>query len=41
MFLDGTNEVLINKFETEYFSNLYGSSYRQINKITLEPLLKL
>lgn len=41
LFLSGTNEDLIKKFEIEYFSDLYGYSYKYINKMTLEPLLKL
>lgn len=40
LFLAGTNEDLIKKFETEYFSDVYGHSYKRINKLTLEPLLR-
>jgi len=35
MFLSETNEDLIKKFEVEYFSDLYGYSFKQINKMTL------
>jgi len=40
LFLSDTNEDLIKKFEIEYFSDLYGYSFKHINKMTLEPLLK-
>lgn len=40
LFLSETNEELIKKFEVEYFSDLYGYSFRHINKMTLEPLLR-
>ena len=40
LFLSNTNEDLIKKFECEYFSDLYGYSFKRINKITLQPLLK-
>jgi hypothetical protein len=40
MYLAETNEFLVKKFEIEYFADVYGNSFRQINKITLEPLLK-
>lgn len=41
LFLSETNEYLIQKFESEYFSDLYGQSFSSINKMTLEPLLKI
>ncbi len=40
MYLAETNEKLVKKFEIEYFYNVYGNSFRKINKITLEPLLQ-
>jgi hypothetical protein len=40
MYLAETNEALVKKFEIEYFYNIYGNSFRKINKITLEPLLQ-
>lgn len=40
MYLTGTNESLINKFEVEYFSDIYGYSFKEINKLSLEPLLR-
>lgn len=40
MFLHETNENLINKFEIEYFSDIYGQSFKEINKVTIEPLLR-
>lgn len=40
MYLSETNEDLIKKLEVEYFSDVYGNSFKQINKITLEPLLR-
>ena len=40
MYLSETNEFLVKKFELEYFIDVYGNSFRQINKITLEPILK-
>ncbi len=41
MFLADTNEYLIKIFEKLFFSDLYVYSFKQINKMTLEPLLKL
>lgn len=41
MFLRETNELLINKFEIEYFSDIYGQSFKEINKVTIEPLLRV
>lgn len=41
LFISGINEELVSKFETEYFSEIFGYSFKHINKITLEPLLKL
>ena len=41
MFLSDTNEELIKKFEIEYFSSVYGKSFKEINKVTIEPLLRL
>ena len=35
MYLAETNEELVKKFEIEYFYNLYGNSFKKINKITL------
>lgn len=35
------NEQLISKLQVEFFSNLYGESFKRINKITLAPLLRL
>ena len=40
MFLHETNEHLINKFEIEYFADIYGQSFKEINKVTIEPLLR-
>ncbi len=40
VFMADINEDLINKFQVEFFSYLYGSSFKRINKITLEPLLQ-
>lgn len=40
-FLSETNEKMIKKFEIEYFAHVYGRSFHEINKITLEPLLRL
>ncbi len=31
---------MINKFEVEYFSDIYGQSFKEINKVTIEPLLR-
>ncbi len=39
-YLSETNEALIKKLEVEYFSDVYGNSFKRINKVTLEPLLK-
>lgn len=41
MFLRETNELLINKFEIQYFSDIYGQSFKEINKVTIEPLLRV
>ena len=40
LFLADVSEDFISKLEIEYFSDLYGYSFKYINKITLEPLLK-
>jgi hypothetical protein len=34
-FLSDTNEQLIKKFEIEYFSSVYGKSFKEINKVTI------
>lgn len=41
LFASGVNRDLIKKFETEYFSEIYGQSFKRINKMTMEPLLRL
>jgi hypothetical protein len=40
-YLQGTNPKLIEKFEAEYFGNIYGKAFKEINKVTIEPLIKL
>lgn len=35
MYLSETNEDLVRKLEVEYFSEVYGNSFKQINKVTL------
>ena len=35
MYLSETNEDLVRKLEVEYFSDVYGNSFKQINKVTL------
>lgn len=32
---------MIKKFEIEYFSSVYGKSFKEINKVTIEPLMRL
>lgn len=39
--MQGTNPKLIEKFEAEYFENIYGRAFKEINKVTIEPLIKL
>ena len=39
-FLGDTNEEQIKKFEIEYFADIYGRAFREINKVTIQPLLK-
>lgn len=39
--MQGTNPKLIEKFEAEYFENIYGKAFKEINKVTIEPLIKL
>lgn len=39
-FLGDANEDQVKKFEIEYFSEVYGKSFREINKVTLQPLIK-
>lgn len=41
LFTSDVNRDLIKKFEAEYFSEIYGHSYKRINKMTMEPLLRL
>ena len=41
MYLSETNEDLIKKLEIQYFSDVYGHTFKQINKVRLEPLLKV
>lgn len=41
MYLSETNEDLIRKLEVEYFSDVYGNTFKQINKVSLGPLLKV
>jgi hypothetical protein len=33
--LSGISEEFINKFQIEYFSSVYGNSFREINNSTL------
>jgi len=40
-YMQGTNPKLIEKFEAEYFENIYGRAFKEINKVTIEPLIKL
>lgn len=41
MYLEDTNKNLIDKFEAEYFSDIFGPSFKETNKITIEPLIRL
>ena len=40
-YLQGTHPQLVEKFEAEYFADLYGKAFKEINKVTIEPLIKL
>ncbi len=40
-YMQETNPDLIEKFEAEYFENIYGKAFKEINKVTIEPLIKL
>lgn len=41
MYLEDTNKDFIEKFQAEYFSDIFGPSFKETNKITIEPLIKL
>jgi hypothetical protein len=41
MYLSGTDKNLIDKFEAEYFGDIYGSAFKEVNKFTIEPLIRL
>jgi hypothetical protein len=41
MYLEDTNQSFIDKFEAEYFADIFGSSFKEINKVTIEPLIHL
>lgn len=41
MYLEDTNKTFIDKFEAEYFSDIFGPSFKEINKVTIEPLIHL
>lgn len=40
VFLSNTNEELIQKFQIEYFSNIYGNSFKEMSRVTIEPILR-
>jgi hypothetical protein len=35
MYLSGTDKNLIDKFEAEYFGDIYGSAFKEVNKFTI------
>ncbi len=41
MYLEDTNKSFIDKFEAEYFSDIFGPTFKEINKVTIEPLIHL
>ena len=41
MYLSDSNEDLIKKLEIEYFSDVYGHAFKQINKVSLDTLLNV
>ena len=41
MYLEDTNQPFIDKFEAEYFADIFGASFKEINKVTIEPLIRL
>lgn len=41
MYLEDTNQSFIDKFEAEYFADIFGASFKEINKVTIEPLIHL
>ena len=41
MYLEDTNQPFIDKFEAEYFADIFGPSFKEINKVTIEPLIRL
>lgn len=40
IMLSNISQEFIKKFQIEYFSSVYGNSFRQINRTTLDPLLR-
>ena len=41
MYLEGTDSKFIDKFEAEYFGDIFGSSFKETNKVTIQPLVHL
>ena len=39
--MSDTNEELVKKYQVEYFSDMYGKKFKEINRLTLKPLLKV
>lgn len=40
VYLNDTNEDLIQKFQFEYFSDIYGNSFKEMSRTVLEPILR-
>jgi hypothetical protein len=40
VYLSNTNSELIDKFQIEYFSDIYGNSFKELSRTTLHPILK-
>ncbi len=34
-YLQGTKDKLVQKFEAEYFGNIYGKAFKEINNVTI------
>lgn len=35
VYLNNTNKALIEKFHVEYFSDIYGNSFKELSRVTL------
>jgi hypothetical protein len=40
VYLGNLNKQLVSKFEEEYFEDIYGNTFREMNKAILNPILR-